>query len=193
MRLSSLMAAAAACLLVLACAPAAGAANGVNVDLTAQLQGSYTSTNDLGSVVFNFNQRAFSQLAPGTATGRADRLFSDTRTIAASGTENLDLAGTLTDPFGATLTFVKVKAIYIKAAAANTNNVCVGGHATAAFTGPFSDVTDIICIPPGGVLMLVHPGAGWTVTATTGDMLKVTNSSSGTGVTYDVLILGTSA
>lgn len=191
MRFSRLIAAAAVCLLALA--PAAQAANGVNVDLTAQLQGSYTATNDLGSVVFNFNQRAFSQLAPGTAVGRADRLFSDTRTLAASGTENLDLAGVLTDPFGATLTFLKVKAIYIKAAAGNTNNVCVGGHASAAFTGPFSDATDVICIPPGGVLMLVHPGAGWTVTATTADMLKIANSSSGTGVDYDVLILGTSA
>jgi hypothetical protein len=33
----------------------------------------------------------------------------------------------------------------------------------------------------------------YAVTATTADLLKVANSSSGTGVTYDIAVIGTSA
>ena len=35
--------------------------------------------------------------------------------------------------------------------------------------------------------------AGYAVTATTADLLHVANSSSGTSVTYDVIVIGTSA
>lgn len=178
----------------LAIAPVAPAfAQGVSADLQASLVGSYTATNDLGSVTFSFNEKVRQNFIPGTTTGKADKLFSDTRTLAASATENLDLAGVLTDPFGATATFVKVKAIYIKAAAGNTNNVVVGGAGSNTFAGPFSDATDKVVIPPGGTVLLIHPGAGWTVTAATGDILLVANSGAGTGVTYDVVLIGTSA
>lgn len=49
--------------------------------------------------------------------------------LAASASENLDLAGGLTDDFGATLTFTAIKEIIIHASSANTNNVLVGGAA----------------------------------------------------------------
>lgn len=187
-----LIAAACAALLALA-SPAAVMAAGVNADLSVQLRGTYTGANDLGSVSFAFNESALEQFTSGTTTGKADKLFSDTRTLAASATENLDLAGALSDPFGVTTTFVKVKAIYIKAADGNTNSVVVGGAGSNTFTGPFADATDKLTIPPGGFVMLVHPGAGWTVTAATGDILLVANSAAGTSVSYDVVIIGTSA
>jgi hypothetical protein len=177
-------------LVLASCAPelAFAATAGVTADVTASVQGSYLGTNDLGSVAFSYNQRALAQLSAGTGTGKADKLFSDTRTIAASSSENLDLAGVLADPIGATITCVKVKFIYVKASAANTNSVLVGGAASNGFLGPFADATDILTIPPGGFILLVHPGAGWTVTASTGDILKVANSGGTTGVDYDVII-----
>ncbi len=175
-------------------APAtAMAAAGVSANITLNLDGRYTGAPTIGSTGADLALHNLFQFTPGTTTGKADKLFASTRTLAASATENLDLAAVLTDPLGGTLTFVKVKAIYIKAADANTNSVVVGGAATNTFTGPFVDATDQISIPPGGAILLMHPGAGWTVTAATGDILKVTNSSSGTGVTYDVVIIGTSA
>lgn len=187
---------AAALAAVFACAsllagPAMAA--GVTADLSAQLQGVYTGANDLGTVSFSFNKRGLNRLTEGTAANKADKLFADTRTLSASATENLDLAGTLTDPFGATLTFATVKAIYIQASSSNTNNVCVGGAGSNTFAGPFDDATDKVCVKPGGVLLITAPGTGWTVTASTGDILLVANSGSGTSVTYDVVIIGTSA
>lgn len=186
-----------------ACAPelAAAATAGVNVDVKARVNGTYVGTNDLGTPVFPFDVQTLIQLTAGTGTGKADKVFSDQRTLAASATENLDLAGVLTDPLGGTLTFVHVKAILILADAANTNNVVVGGATTNAFAGPLSAVTDYtpgaylqgtVAIPPGGAALLTHGGAGWTVTAATGDILKILNSGGTTGVTYKVLIIGTS-
>lgn len=168
------------------------AAPGVTADVSAGVSGSYTGANDLASVETDFRIQALLRLTPGTGAGQADKVYSKTRTIAASSSETLDLAGVLPDPFGVTLTFVKVKAIYISAHATNTNQVCFGGAASNGFLGPFKDATDIHCIDPGS-FELVTSIPGWTVVAATGDLLKVANSSSGTGVTYDVIIIGTSA
>src|SRR5690348_4579425 len=71
-------------------------------------------------------------LPNGTSSGQVSKVFTDQRTIAASGSENLDLAGSLTDALGATLTFAVVKAIWIKADPGNTNNVIIGGEGTDA-------------------------------------------------------------
>lgn len=167
----------------------------LNAVITAWVRGTYAGTNDLASVVADFNSLPKTEitLTPGTSSGNADRIFMDTRTLSASSTENLDLAGGLTDPLGATLTFVTIKAIYVKAASANTNNVVVGGAGSNTLLGIFSDATDKIVVKPGGVFMWVAPATGATVTASTGDILLVANSSSGTSVTYDIVIIGTSA
>lgn len=165
---------------------------GVAANISVRLNGDYYGVNDLGTVQFQFDQATLFSLLQGTATGLADLMFADTRTLAASANESLDLAGSLVDPLGAVLTFVKIKAIWVKANSANTNSVIVGAG-TNPFVGPLGGTTPTVTIPPGGVMLLVHPGAGWTVTASTGDILKFANSSSGTGVTYDLILIGTSA
>jgi len=152
-----------------------------------------TKDNDIASVEATINLKRRISLLTGVAVSQADQVFSDTRTLAASGTEDLDLAGGLSDPFGAALTFVKVKAIILLPATGNTNDVLLGGAASNGFVGPFADATDKVKGGPGGAIVLVAPKAGWTVTAATGDLLKVANSSSGTPVTYDIVIVGTSA
>jgi hypothetical protein len=131
-------------------------------------------------------------LTNGTGANQADLIFHDNRTIALSSSENLDLSGALTDPFGNVIAFAKIKAIIIRAAAANVNDVLVGGAATNTFLGMFGDATDIIKVKPAGAFVWVAPGTGATVTAATGDILKVANSGAGTSVTYDVTIIGTS-
>ncbi|MFC8432251.1 hypothetical protein [Streptomyces sp. NPDC057253] len=131
-------------------------------------------------------------LGSGTSSGQADRLFTDRRTLAASATENLDLAAVLLDAFNATLTFVKLKAILIIADSGNTNNVNVIREATNGVP-LFLAAGDGVPVQPGGIFLWVAPGAGVTVTPSTGDLITVTNSAGGTPVTYDVYLLGTSA
>lgn len=150
-------------------------------------------SNDLGTPSFPLNYKNIFNMATGTGSSEADLLFSDTRTLAASATENLDLAGGLTDPLGAALTFVKIKAIIIKAASGNTNDVEVKPETTNGFTGPFNAAADTLIIPAGGAAFLIAPVLGWGVTAGTGDLLTITNGGAGTSVSYDIVLIGTSA
>lgn len=134
-------------------------------------------------------------LATGTGAGQADLIFSDTRTLAASDTEDLTLTADLTGAFGATLTFVKVKALAIAAAAGNTNNVVVGA-ATSNAWATLLNSTGTVTLRPGAFFVAVAgiaDATGWAVTASTGDLLKVANSAGSTGVTYDIVVIGTSA
>lgn len=127
----------------------------------------------------------------GAATGpkASTKYFADVRTLAASGVDNLDLAGGVTDQAGNTITFTKVHAIYVRASSGNTNKVQVGGHASAAFVGPFAAANDIAQVDADSSLF-VSSKAGWDVTATTADILKVANSAGGTPVTYDIVVIG---
>lgn len=131
-------------------------------------------------------------LATGTGNAQADKVFAGTRTVAASSTDALDLAGTLLDPFGVTLTIVKLKAVLIRAAAANVNNVRLNRPATNGVP-LFLAASDGIDILPGGLILWVAPNTGVTVTPATGDLINCDNSGAGTSVTYDVVIIGTSA
>jgi hypothetical protein len=152
-----------------------------------------TNALDLGTAQAPFSVTKRTNLATGTGANQADLVFTDTRTIAASGTEDLDLAGSLTGPLGGTLTFVKLKALLIRAAAGNTNAVRVTRPA-ANGVPLFLAVSDGLDVLPGGQFLWVAPGAATvTVTPATGDLITVANSSSGTPVTYDVVIIGTSA
>ena len=130
--------------------------------------------------------------ATGTASGQVDLLYAATRTLALSTSEDLDLAGGLTDVFGAALTFVKIKYIYVKAAAANVNNVVIGGATANQFVGPFGAGTHTLALVPSAYIEFMHPTTGWTVTAGTGDLFKVLNGGAGTSVSYDLVIAGTS-
>lgn len=149
-------------------------------------------TVDIGTVKHSITFGPQNTLTDGTGADQAKQIFTDQRTLAASASENLDMAGVLANAFGTTLTFTKIRAIIIRAASTNTNNVLVGGHATAALVGWVSDATDVVVVRPGGIFVITAPDAtGIAVTATTADMLKIANSSSGSSVVYDIVIIGT--
>jgi hypothetical protein len=161
------------------------------ISLGATLVGGVSATIDRGRTTFVFETPTLVDLPQGTSSGSADIVFSDTRTLATNTNEDLDLAGGVADVFGVTRTFVKVKAIRLKAAAANTTTLVIG-NGTNPFVGPFGSGTHTVSLAPGGEILLTAPAAGWTVTASTGDILKVTNPA-GASATYDVDIIGTSA
>ena len=129
--------------------------------------------------------------ADGTGADQAQKLWTDQRTLGVSATEDLDLSGGVVDVFGTSLAFTKVKALVIKAAAGNTNDVVVGGAASNGLVTFFGAATDKVKVKPGGTLVLIAPDAnGYAVTAATGDLLRVGNSAAGTSVTYDITVIG---
>ena len=161
--------------------------------LSAGISAVQTGTNDLGTVSANLSLAFTKALTSGTGANQADLIFADTRTVNASSSEDLDLAGVLTDPFGATITMAEVVAILITAASGNTNDVVIG-DATAPVP-LFGGTNPTISIGPGGVFMAATPDAGglFTVGAGSTDDLKIANSSSGSSVTYSIVVIGRSA
>lgn len=133
-------------------------------------------------------------LSTGTGANQADRIFSDQRTIVISGTDDLDLAGTsLQDNLGQNLSIARIKVLAVYASAGNTNNV-VMGVGTAPVTTILGGTTPTLNIRPGGMMLLTAPDAvAYGVTATTADILRFANSGAGTSVTYDIVIIGSSA
>lgn len=133
-------------------------------------------------------------LASGVGANQADKIYAETRTLGPSATVTLDLAGTLVDVFGAVCTFVRVKGIFLFAAAANANNVLIGAAAGTQFLGPLGSATDVVNVRPGGFSCFFAPDAtAWPVGAGATDFLKFANSAAGTSVTYDLYIFGASA
>lgn len=138
-------------------------------------------------------QREFSkEMATGTGATQADLMYTGNRVIGATTNDDIDLAGSLVDALGATLTFAKVKLIYLENPAANDGDLVLGGASTP-FLGPFQDATDKIAIKPGGVLLIGSPVvAGWAVTGGSADLFRVRNGGSASR-TIPIVIIGTSA
>lgn len=161
----------------------------VNARITANLAGRLTRIEDLGRTECDFEAPVSVAFVPGAGPGQANLAFPDTRTIAASANDDLDLAGGLTSPLGGALAFAAVKALLIRAAPGNTNNVVVGGASSNAFVGPFGAAAHTVAIRPGEALLLTSR-TGWAVTAGTGDILRIANGGAGTPVSYDIVIIG---
>lgn len=165
----------------------------LNTIVTAQIVTQFKNLLDLSTPIDALDKKTKIELANGTGTGMADLCFHDQRTVAASGTDALDLAGSLAGPFGASQVFVELRALLVFAAAANTNNVRVNRPASNGVP-LFLAASDGIDVPPGGLFMWACPADGKVpVTAGTGDLLNIDNSGAGTSVTYDVVIIGCSA
>jgi hypothetical protein len=149
---------------------------------------------DLAVPAANFSFASQFALDSGTGENAADRLYAATETLAASANADVDLAGSLTDALGAALSFARVKALFLRTASGNVNNVIIGGAASNQFVGPFGAATHTFAVKPGGFMGWIAPDAdGWPVTAGTGDLLRFANSGAGSTVTYDVVIIGASA
>ena len=167
----------------------------VTANISASVSGTQSSTLDLGTVSFPFSTTGSTAFSSGTGAGQVDRVFSDIRTLSASATEDLDLAGSLTDAFGATITMARIKAVYVLAAAGNTNNVQVTRPASNGVPWLLA-AGDGIALRPGAFALWGSGSAdatGVAVTAGTGDLITFTNSAGTTTVTYTVVILGCSA
>lgn len=158
--------------------------------ISINISGNLGNINDLTSDASPIRYNKVHNWTSGTAIDQANMMWSDTRTLAASTTEDIDLAGVLTNAFGSTITFTRIKAIMISAAATNVNNVVIGGDANA-LVGWVGATNDLINVRPGGTFLITAPDAtAYAVTAGTGDILQIANSSSGSSVIYDIVLIG---
>jgi hypothetical protein len=163
--------------------------------VSVSVLGKLSSTPDLAKLEANIAVQQAVSFANGVLAGQADRVWADTMTIAASGTNDIDLAGSLLDPAGGPFVLARVKALVVVARAANTNNVVVGAAAALPWTGLLG-ATHTLTLRPGA-FVAVGAGsadlAGYVVTAGSADVLRFANSGAGSSVVADVAIIGCSS
>jgi hypothetical protein len=163
----------------------------LTTNIRVDVQASVASAADLITGSVKVATVGSNALSDGTGANQADVIFCDTRSVATGATDDLDLnGGGLLDPFGVAFAPAKVKALYIKSAAANTTNLTIGNDALPL---PVLSADDTITLQPGGVLLITWPAAaGIAVGAGATDTLQIVNGAGATA-TYDIVIVGTSA
>lgn len=162
-----------------------------SANIVVNINATQTSPLDLGTGTFpSISNNTFS-FTDGTGAAQIQTVFSDERSLNASSNEELDLAGVLADAFGNTITFAAIKGIIVKAAATNGDTISVGGSAANGFDSWVGATGDLVKVNPGGIFVLLDPGAtGYAVTASTGDLLKITNDNSGAAGVYQITLIG---
>jgi len=159
------------------------------ISAAAQVTQVSQAASDLGASSLPLNYSSTWTITTGVGANQADMSYSAQRTIPGGGNDDLDLAGGTLTTLGVVQTFAKIKAIIIEALSSNSSTVTVGAAPTNAFVGPFGAATHTVILPPGGVFTARAPGAGWTVTPATGDLLRIT----GANQIYKIVLIGTSA
>ena len=162
--------------------------------MTMSVSATYTKTFSSSNAVFSPNYSVTWTVADGVGANQGDLVYMAERTLADGIAEELDLYGGLTDAFGDTLNFARIKAIAIRITS-GASNLIVGGAAANTFVGWFADATDKLTVPFGGVLLLTSPDAtGWAVTDATADLLKFQHDGTDTAdITYELTLIGASA
>lgn len=149
-----------------------------------------TATPDGGSSRIEQAVKCAAELANGTTDGKADLAFIDSRTLASNTPESIDLSGSLTGADGLPVVFAEVCALLIENPATNTTDLTIGNVTNGAQL-MFGGATHTIVLKPGD-FFLAYAKAGWPITASTADLLKIANAS-GASNTYNLAIIGRSA
>jgi hypothetical protein len=162
---------------------------GVAATIDLHINAKQTGAADLGTPNILVDVIKQMQFTPGTAAvGQANVLFSDTRTIAPSATDSIDVAGAIADALGTTIAAAEIVAIYVAAASGNTNDVQVTRPA-ANGVPLFLAAGDGFALGPGDFSLRTNRN-GVGVVAATGDLIAIVNGGAGTSVTYDIVIIG---
>lgn len=166
----------------------------LTAEILARLKISQTGSNDFGGPEFKPVLETLIQLTDGVTVNKADIAFVDERTVATGATESLDLAGLLSDAFGATITAAEIVALMIInkpriGTPVNTTDLTIGGGTSGVFATAMPFV-----LKPGAVFLLAAGDAAGvkTVTASTADILTIVNGS-GASAKYQIAVLARSA
>jgi len=166
-------------------------ATSLAITLSAGITWTFTNALDLTTTSDGTTLDLGDTLANGTGVNQADVMWHDSRLLSAT-SEELDLAGSLTNAFGTTVTFAKIKTIIIKNTSTTTTQIlAVGGAAATQFSNWVAHVSDIVNIGPDGVLILHSPIDGYAVGAGATDKLKI--DAGAVNITYKIVLIGTSA
>lgn len=170
-------------------------ADTLQTTVTTKVSWQYREAMDLGNVNDSNSLDYTYFLDDGTTSGKADVFWGDTRSLATTANDDLDLTALSTTRFGITgnTTFVTIKGVYIvNEATVSGEDLVVGGSNTNPWQGPFGATNDTIRCSAGASLQLLRPLTGWSVSDGSADILRINNAGSNTNI-YKIVIFGTSA
>ena len=165
--------------------------------LTASMDVTQTGTDTFTGGPNWAGQMAYTQnIADGVAADQADLAYMQERAVTTGADDDIDLSGVITDIFGNTITAAELVAVMIinapkdSADPVNTTDLTIGGAANPV---PGFGAA-LASLKPGGVFYMAAADAAGlaTVTAATGDILRVTNSAGATA-NYQIGLLMRSA
>lgn len=169
----------------------------VQAEMTLSVNGKFTKTNtSLNSTSVSQSYTTSNSFATaGAGSGAINQEYMAIRTLAGAATEDLDFAGSLTNFFGETITFARIKSISIELLTTTTStSIEVGGAAATQWVGPFGAANDTVEVLNGGFVAFSSSGAtGWTVTAGSTDLLKILNNDASNTATYRITVFGSTS
>ena len=161
----------------------------IKVEARARL----TSAGDLQSAESSLSWPRSVSYGYGAGLDQVDLTYTKTRSIVASGVDNIDLSGTLEDILGNGVVFARVKALAIYADPANAagHNAVVGGATANGWVGPFGTTAHTLAVEPGGMLAFAtRTAAGWAVANGASDILRVANGGTVSTISYQIVLYG---
>ncbi len=167
--------------------------------MTMELRGTATDVADLTdtaprAVVLG---QFIASLVDGTGSGSANQVYADSNTILAGATNTVDLFATVTDVFGAILSFNIIKGIYFKNTSTTAAVMNLGGGSNGAGLNAFDtfvtstadDGSEVIIVRAGGAVMLWTPDATGYACAAGSDILGIKETATLAG-SYDLVVVG---
>jgi hypothetical protein len=162
--------------------------------LNYSLTGTTSATRDLGTATVSESLSYTQRITDGDAANKAEKVWGDTRSLAASTSEELDLAGGLTDGLGNTVTLNRLICLGIKASTANGSTITLGGSASNAWETWTADAGSTIKLRPGGSIALIGPDAtGYAIGAGATDLLQIGNDDTSATASYSIFVMGSEA
>lgn len=167
--------------------------------IKASLEIGLAGTQQLGGPFYSADMAFEKSFADGTVANAVDRVYLAERTVTTGANDDIDLNAVLLDGLGAAISAVELVGVFImnrrrdEAAALatpNTTNLTLGGSGS----GVPGYTTAGLVLKPGGMFCHMNPDATGiaTITASTGDIFRVTNSA-GASNTYTIGFLLRSA
>jgi len=147
------------------------------------------------SVVDNMLLNINDSLTDGTVIDEADVVWHDIRTVN-NADDDLDLhtSGTCDDPWGTAITMVKLKGLLIHNKETDVGHYLEIGAVANGVNIFGTPATDLIHLGPNGIFFWWDPSlAGVAVADGASDILRISSSTSGESIEYDIVIIGTSA
>lgn len=157
---------------------------GASIDITAFLAGDLSEIR-VPALVNSFGWQY------GTSANQVNIVYADTITLGDGGNDTLDLlaSGTLLDVFGRVLTLDAIKMLYVKNTSTDSG-LTIGGKVDNDLL-IFTDTSDKVYIPSGGIFMWADPSAAGIDTTTNKNLYLLDDGTGAAGNKYiEVIAMG---